>query len=174
MCASCEQAKQMPLSLMSALRPYALESTGSRPISKVKLVTAQSVLRSVTTWEYQVLYCIFTFCYIFYSFWLQLLLSLAQHIQSSISYHSCQLTNKIIDSLLFLFVIFISFYTYFTLLGWKLRHIVKFVKCLLMFPNAHCTFLATFYNKITLSIWFWKLRRKLRRARRQQIAIKNA
>ncbi len=37
------------------LRPYALENTGSRPISEVKLVSAQSVLRWGTTREYWVL-----------------------------------------------------------------------------------------------------------------------
>ena len=37
------------------LRPYAPESTGSRPISKVKLVTASSVLWWGTTREYGVL-----------------------------------------------------------------------------------------------------------------------
>ena len=34
------------------LRPYTLENTGSRPISEVKLVMAQSVLWWGTTWEY--------------------------------------------------------------------------------------------------------------------------
>lgn len=38
------------------IRPYAPESTGSRPISEVKLVTAQSVLWWGTTREYCVLY----------------------------------------------------------------------------------------------------------------------
>lgn len=37
------------------LRPYTLESTGSRPISEVKLVMAQSVLWWGTTREYWVL-----------------------------------------------------------------------------------------------------------------------
>ena len=34
------------------LRPYILESSGSRPISEDKLVMAQLVLWWVTTWEY--------------------------------------------------------------------------------------------------------------------------
>ena len=41
--------------LQDQLRPYTLENTGSRPISKVKLVMAQSVLWWGTTREYWVL-----------------------------------------------------------------------------------------------------------------------
>ena len=41
--------------LIFQLRPYTQESTGSRPISEVKLVMAKSVLRWVTTREYFVL-----------------------------------------------------------------------------------------------------------------------
>lgn len=40
------------LSEFPVLQPHVPESTGSRLISKVKLVTAQSVLWWVTTWEY--------------------------------------------------------------------------------------------------------------------------
>lgn len=44
------------LTLQKWIRPYASESTGSRPISEVKLMTAQSVLWWETTREYCVLY----------------------------------------------------------------------------------------------------------------------
>ena len=43
------------------IRPYTPESTGSRPISEVKLVMAQSVLWWGTTREYCVLYLLFFF-----------------------------------------------------------------------------------------------------------------
>ena len=42
----------LPTTLFDRLRPYTLENTGSRPISEVKLVMAQSVLWWGTTWEY--------------------------------------------------------------------------------------------------------------------------
>ncbi|CAG8622890.1 13924_t:CDS:2 [Dentiscutata erythropus] len=37
------------------LRPYTVKSTGTRPISEVKPLMAQSVLWLGTTWEYWVL-----------------------------------------------------------------------------------------------------------------------
>lgn len=44
-----------PMHAIQQLRPYTPESTGSRPISEVKLVMAQSVLWWGTTREYVVL-----------------------------------------------------------------------------------------------------------------------
>lgn len=51
----CRSALYSGVTYKVQLRPYALESTGSRPISKVKLVTAPSVLWWGTTREYGVL-----------------------------------------------------------------------------------------------------------------------
>ena len=49
--------------LCGQIRPYTPESTGSRPISEVKLVMAQSVLWWGTTREYCVLYLFLHFAF---------------------------------------------------------------------------------------------------------------
>ncbi|CAJ0650594.1 7429_t:CDS:2 [Entrophospora sp. SA101] len=40
--------------ILVALRPYIVKTTGTRPISEVKPLMAQSVLWLGTTWEYWV------------------------------------------------------------------------------------------------------------------------
>ncbi|CAJ0858350.1 6840_t:CDS:2 [Entrophospora sp. SA101] len=51
---SSSSSEEININYYSQLRPYIVKSTGTRPISEVKPLMAQSVLWLGTTWEYWV------------------------------------------------------------------------------------------------------------------------